>query len=161
MRLNVGSGEDLKPGYINCDLFYPADVKCDALRLPFRDNSVDEIFSSHMLEHFDFLEAFVFLHECFRVLKTNGKLSIETPDFLNNCKAFVEADEQTRINLYNHFFACPWIAGQTHKFLYTENQLSDSLSKCGFKNIKRIKPDSKYVGGWFPDELYLKMEGTK
>ena len=161
MRLNLGSGGDILPGYINCDLFdKSADLFCDAATLPFLSGSVSEILASHILEHFTFKEAFDVLKEWKRVLKPGGKLIIETPDFLESCRAFVGENEEGRINLYGHFFACPWIAGQTHKFLYTESQLRWTLLECGFREIRRIKAESKYLKA-HSKELFLRVECAK
>lgn len=49
-------------------------------RFPFKDNSVDVIYASHLLEHFTKEEGIQFLKECHRVLRTNGILRIVVPD---------------------------------------------------------------------------------
>jgi len=100
------------------------------------------------------------LKEWNRVLKPGGRLHLETPDLLSTCKRFVEADENYRVILYGHFWAWPWLDGQQHKFLFTETQLRVMLDWAGFKNIKRLAPDSIYVPGNFPD-LYLNVEAFK
>lgn len=161
IKLNLGCGDDVKEEYINCDLYSEkADMKFDAKKIPMEDNSVDEIFASHLIEHFDFKEGFEVLKEWNRVLKPGGKVVLETPDLLNTCKRFVEADEGFRVRLYGHFFAWPWMEGQCHKFLYTENQLRWTLQQCGFADIKRVPPTSIYVLPKMED-MYLKMEAVK
>jgi len=147
IHLHLGSGDIyMEGGWINCDLYSEkADVKLDCSKIPLPDNSVQEIYACHLLEHFHFREAFDVLREWKRVLKLNGILRIETPDMLKSCKAFVESDEQGRINLYSHFFSEPWVSGQVHKFLYTETQLRWTLEEVGFKNI-RIIPALRYIG---------------
>lgn len=149
-RLNIGCGDNILPveeGWINIDMYNDkADVKADMGKLSmFEDNSVDEIYASHIIEHADFREAFDVLREWKRVLKPKGILRIETPDMLKSCKAFVQSDEQGRINLYSHFFSEPWVPGQLHKFLYTETQLRWTLGELGFKNIRTI-PALRYIG---------------
>lgn len=54
--------------------------------LPFKDNSIKLIYSSHSLEHLNEQSAQKFFSEAYRVLKTKGELSIEVPDakFLYN-----------------------------------------------------------------------------
>ncbi|MBQ8246329.1 MAG: methyltransferase domain-containing protein [Lachnospiraceae bacterium] len=44
------------------------------------DNSVDFISSFHMVEHMDFLTIIHLLKECYRVLKKDGMLIVETPN---------------------------------------------------------------------------------
>jgi glycosyltransferase involved in cell wall biosynthesis len=162
VRLNLGCGDQLLQGYINCDMYSKhAQQKFDATILPYPDNSVDEIAAYHLIEHFLFNQAFDVLKEWLRVLKPGGKLILETPDFLNSCKKFVENPDM-RIMLYSHFFAWPHLPGQTHYFLYTEEQLKWTLEECGYKNIQRLQPDSIYARSnpEHPD-LYLKIIAEK
>ena len=145
IKLNLGCGDIIIPDYINVDLYnVNADAMCDVKHLLFTDNFADLIYASHIIEHFDFHEGNNVLKEWYRVLKKGGKLIIETPDFLNSCKRFVN-DPAFRIQLYGHFFSTPWEPGQTHKFLFTEEQLACNLGWAGFKNMKRIMPMSNYV----------------
>ena len=59
------------------------DIKyCDASKkIPFKDSSVDLIYSCHMLEHLDKSEAEMFFNESYRVLKTRGIMRLVVPDF--------------------------------------------------------------------------------
>lgn len=164
LKLHLACGHDYQPDYINIDLYPLPDAKVDAIfnikELPYDDNSVDEIRALHIIEHFDFFEGQEVLKEWYRVLKPGGRLLMETPDFLATCDAFVKGSEEFRILLYGHFFAHPWIPGQTHKFLFTESQLTSQLSWTGFKNTKRLAPISNYVR---PDtyKLFLTTESFK
>ena len=59
MKLNLGCGDLILEGYNNCDLYNPkADTKCDVTKLPFGNESVEEILAQHIIEHFDFHQAF-------------------------------------------------------------------------------------------------------
>ena len=158
-KLNLGCGDVMLEGYINCDLYYEqADINCDVKKLPFEDNTIDEIYASHLIEHFHFHEAFDVLREWKRVLKDGGSIVIETPDFLGCCKRFVNADERGRIDMYSFFFAKPWMAGETHKFLYTEGQLMWALNQVGFHNLVR-QPAVRYSERG--QDICLKVVGVK
>jgi|LSQX01.3.fsa_nt_gb predicted SAM-dependent methyltransferase len=158
MRLHLGCGDMILKDYTNCDLYNEAaDIKCDAKKLPFDSNTADEILAIHLIEHFDFYEAFDVLKEWYRVLKVNGKLHIETPNLLNSCKKFINATESERIGMYSHFFSCPWISGQFHKFLYTETQLKWTLENCNYRNIE-VVPALRYIG---LEDINLGMEAYK
>jgi predicted SAM-dependent methyltransferase len=54
LRLNVGSGSLAVDGYVNVDAraIDGVDVVADVADLPFDDGSVEEVRSSHVLEHF-------------------------------------------------------------------------------------------------------------
>jgi len=163
-KLNIACGKDYQKDYINMDL-YPEegaviDAIADAMNLPYEDDSVDEIRALHIIEHFHFHDISNVLKEWRRVLKPNGTLIIETPDLLETCNAFVNGSEDFRILLYGHFFAFPWIDGNTHKFLFTERQLITNLTWAGFKDFERIAPMSNYVR---PDtyNLFLAMKSMK
>jgi hypothetical protein len=53
LRVDIGCGDKKREGFIGVDLLDSADVKCDIAveRLPFENDSVEHIFSSHCVEH--------------------------------------------------------------------------------------------------------------
>ena len=171
LKLHLACGHDYNEEYINIDLYAPEDAKCDVrfdvTKLPYDDNSVDEIKAFHIIEHFNFFEIKEVLNEWYRVLKPGGKLYLETPDFLETCRSFVEGNPSTgmdieswRVLLYGHFFAHPWLPGQVHKFLFTEGQLRTNLGWAGFKTVDRVPPASKYVMNE-TQHLFLTVEAFK
>ena len=54
IRIDIGRGKNKKEGFIGIDIDpkSDADIIASALNLPFDDLSVDEINSSHLVEHF-------------------------------------------------------------------------------------------------------------
>lgn len=79
-RLNVGSGEDYREGWVNLDYNdrYDPDIVCD-LRdgWPFPDDSFSLVVASHVFEHLPDLE-FQF-QEAARVLREGGHLKVIVP----------------------------------------------------------------------------------
>lgn len=53
----------------------------DITKIPFKDNSVDLIYSSHVIEYFDRVEVLDVLKEWNRVLKLNGLLRLACSRF--------------------------------------------------------------------------------
>ena len=163
-KLNLGCGSDIREGYVNIDLYNDkADLQCDVTALPYEDSSIDEIFASHIIEHFDFQQSWAVLAEWYRVLKPGGMLKIETPDFFESCKLFVELGSPRHQALYGHFFSEAWKDGHVHKFLYTEIQLKWQLGMAGFREMTRMPPESSYALGpvALPQQVYLNLWAKK
>jgi SAM-dependent methyltransferase len=83
--LDVGCGGNKVRGTLGVDrLSLPGvDIVCDFEQspLPFKENSVDVIYTRHTLEHISDLEHI--LREFLRVLKPDGRLSVTVPHFSN------------------------------------------------------------------------------
>lgn len=88
-KLNLGCGDKILPGYLNVDVVasrrgFKPDVICDLRELtPFEDNSVGEILSVHVVEHFWRWEVLDVLKEWVRVLKPGGTMILECPNLLS------------------------------------------------------------------------------
>ena len=91
LNLNIGSGGKSYPFFINLDIpsnqykerqkknkFVPYDLTKD--KLPFEDNTVSNIFCSHVIEHCEDSGVDKLFYECIRVLKKNGVFRITCPD---------------------------------------------------------------------------------
>lgn len=85
VKVDLGCGPSKKDGYIGIDLLplkgvdFVVDFEKGLNFIP--DDSVDEIFSSHLLEHIDDLE--FLMSEIHRVLKPRGIKKIIVPHFSN------------------------------------------------------------------------------
>ena len=81
--INLGCGDQTKQGWENYD-YHPTsrDVRPIDLRkpLPFEDDSVDVVYSSHVVEHLTRTEGARFINECYRILKRTGLIRLATPD---------------------------------------------------------------------------------
>jgi len=88
VKLNVGCGPMQYEGWVNVDfdVKYNPDVVADARALPFEDDTVDELYSSHLLEHFGYEEPV--LEEWRRVLRKGGKITIVVPDIVGTWYAW-------------------------------------------------------------------------
>ena len=79
MRLNLGSGNEPLPGYVNVDRrkVPGVDVVADVTALPFADGSADEVLASSLLEHFE--DPYEVLAEIHRVLAPSGRFVMRVP----------------------------------------------------------------------------------
>jgi predicted SAM-dependent methyltransferase len=91
IRLNVGSDLSQIGGFLSVD-FNPKvkpDIVADAKDLSmFPDSVVDEIYASHVLEHFTWQDGLLALKEWLRVLKPGGMLTVATPDITEMRKLY-------------------------------------------------------------------------
>ena len=83
MKLNIGCGNKKVEGFLGVDKFEcdAADYICDIEKekLPFEDNSVEEIILDNVIEHFDDIPNVI--KELIRVSKKDCVITIITPHF--------------------------------------------------------------------------------
>lgn len=83
IKLHLGCGKrDFGDGWINIDIQRLPHVHYhDVTKLPFKDKSVDYIYSSHLIAYFDREEIVHIFKEWKRVMKPGSKIRIATPDW--------------------------------------------------------------------------------
>lgn len=87
MKINIGAGKTKVSGFTSIDAYNEeADIKAFAHDTGFGENSVDEILSSHMLEHIDRADLDKTIKHWYRILKIGGKIVI----FVPNAKLYLE-----------------------------------------------------------------------
>lgn len=69
------------------------DVDAHFQKLPFPNNFADEILSRQVWEHMSITEARVAREECLRVLKPNGILRLDVPDFNESLSKLAETGD--------------------------------------------------------------------
>jgi len=152
IKIDVGGGDFKRDGWFTLDLNYQSDLVWDLRkRLPFPNNSVDYIYTSHTLEHFYFKEIIFLLKECYRVLKPGGILRIAVP----NARIYINAYYENK-ELPSHFFGYKPAFNNTtkidyinyisymdghHKYLFDEENLKYLVEYSGFKNVKIVEFD--------------------
>lgn len=80
IKYDLACGQNKQEGFIGVDIAGDCDIKFDLTKFPWKfakDNSVDELFVSHYIEHTP--DLIKFMDECHRILKPGGKLSIVAP----------------------------------------------------------------------------------
>ena len=147
VKVEVGCGPSPNQGYIHCDIKYGDDVEyvCCAWEIPFDDDSVDEIYSRHMLEHLTIKEFKDTLAKWLRVLKSGGYVDINVPDIEQHMIQFYK-DGNSPISPYitNREHALAGFYGwqrdehDVHKWGYTFNTLSELLTTTGFVDVERV-----------------------
>lgn len=127
MKLNLGSGTNRIQDHISVDLYIDeADLGLDLTRkLPFDDESIDAIYSSHVVEHFSRAEWDDIRKDWTRVIKKGGTIEIRCPDIVKVC-------EQMLANPYDPFtmmklYGLQSTEGEYHKNGFTQESLTDSF----------------------------------
>lgn len=139
MKINLGCQRRPFEGWMNVDIApYPGvDQLADACRLPFDDESADEIYAGHIFEHMS--NPVKFLFECWRVLEPRGRLSLVVPDIACNRNLFFDR----LFGIVSGFgFAPDEMAGSTihelHYTFWTFESLQAFVTIFGFEYVRHI-----------------------
>jgi len=95
--LNLGCGSRFHPDWTNIDVTSSSrHVHAHDLSqgIPFRDDTFDVVYHSHLLEHFPKNEAPRFMQECYRVLKPGGIIRVAVPDLERIARIYLQALEE-------------------------------------------------------------------
>ena len=183
--LEIGPGLERLPDFETLNIIDGKNVDYihDILfQLPFKNESFDLIYASHVMEHIPwYLQKDVF-DELYRILKPTGKLEIWVPDGLKIIKMAYDYEINNINNIHKDGWyrfneekdVITWVNGRIftygdgskninhhnwHKTIYTPHYLEKLFNSAGFREIK-LTPTSKVRGydhGW----INLGMEGEK
>jgi SAM-dependent methyltransferase len=151
MKLNLGCGDKILPGYVNVDVAESRegtrpDVLCDLHRLtPFEDNSADEILSVHVVEHFWRWEVVEVLREWVRVLKPGGLMVLECPNLKSACETFLSnpdlhaaAGPEGQRTMWVFYGDPSWCDPlMVHRWGYTPKSLAALMAEVRLVNIRQ------------------------
>jgi len=140
IKLNLGARDRRIPGFKNMDIDAHAGVDFvgDVSNLSqFPDGSVDEIYASHILEHFEHHRTLAVLKEWCRVLRPGGRLLVGVPDFARA----VELYQTMGLDEWIIRFLCGDQEYKTayHYTLFDEDRLSQQLRAAGFSDVFRVE----------------------
>lgn len=179
-KVNVGCGNSILDGYINCDSRYTkgVDLICSAWELskfiPFK---LEYIYCRHMLEHLTLKEVQATLDDWYKVLDINGCIEIIVPNLPFHINQFLNGTWSIDDLNQSHSNASWGIAGlygwqrecdpmssnynnsywDVHKIGFDEKLLRFLLMKTGYANIKiEIKDDVHLIAK--ANKLTLKGE---
>lgn len=148
ISLELGSGPKRGNGEWTTVDIYGADINFNlSYGIPLKSDTVNKIYSSHLLEHLNYKEILIFLEECKRVLRPNGIFSICVPDASLYIKAYTEKKNfMTDKDFYiegktftnSHIDQINYIAymGGEHKHMWDAESLLNIMGIIGFREVK-------------------------
>jgi len=161
MKLELGGGHmpmARDRGFLNVDIrkLPTVDIVADLTkRLPFKDKSIEEIYTSHLIEHLTEEQVQFLLNECYRILvPKRGKIFIRCPNLRLICERVLKEgiSKVTAAYIFGGFK----YDSDVHKSGYDFEHLKSFLEKAGFINIREKQPSE-----CFDEGRHLKFSRTR
>ncbi|MDJ0804347.1 MAG: methyltransferase domain-containing protein [Desulfobacterales bacterium] len=146
--IEVGAGDKAgQNGWLTIDMTTNCDIFWDLRKgIPFPDETVAKIYSSHFFEHLTYKEGQIFLDECLRVLIPGGHFSICVPNARIYIEAYLNAhlesekffvykpayNDTTKIDYINY---TAYMDGH-HKYMFDEDNLLHILKSKGLRDVR-------------------------
>jgi predicted SAM-dependent methyltransferase len=130
-------------------------------RLPFGDNTVDNIFAGEVLEHLRVDVARRVLRESRRVLRPGGVIRICVPDLQCAIEQYLADNKQEALGFFLYDSGRGGLSA--HKSMWDYGLLEDALRVAGFSSVRRYRsrigrtPDLDVLDAW-PGETLLFVE---
>jgi len=151
VKLNLGCGDKILPGYLNVDVAASRsgkrpDVLCDLHDLvPFEDGVADEILAVHVVEHFWRWEVVGVLREWVRVLRPGGTMILECPNLESACREFLADPDRAsgpgqegQRSMWVFYGDPAWRDPlMVHRWGYTPNSLAGVMAEAGLVNLRQ------------------------
>lgn len=144
--LNIGCGEKYIAGMVNLDgnIFRKKDIWLDVtLGLPFSANSIEGIYASHVIEHFNSDNVRKLLSDFYKVLRPGGVVRVVVPSLEYGIEAYVKGNLKNLPEWPEQYNS---IGGRLNNFLLCANQhfvmfdftfLEELFKECHFSKIYR------------------------
>jgi hypothetical protein len=144
IKLHIGCGDDIKPGFVNIDEFNPrAEQQIPIQAINYPHNTIDLIEGNMVIEHLPLNDVREFLSKAYKMLKTDGQLILEMPDVIKVCQlilVFANDPEYLENGAFGFrgLFGAPkpnMSVGDYHKWGYTPTTIKTLLVEAGFNRI--------------------------
>lgn len=147
LKLHLGCGQTHLFEYVNIDfpqsehnvMISAADAEADITKdLKFPENSVDEIRSHHVFEHFSRVTALAQLIKWHRWLKVDGILIIEVPDFMTSIDQIMDptANYSDQMAIIRHLTGDQSSDWGFHVDQWFDARFETTLSAFGFHIVE-------------------------
>jgi predicted SAM-dependent methyltransferase len=146
MKYHLGCGSMYLEGYVNVDFpqehhtvnnLIKADIYADLMGMPLERCS--EIRSSHVFEHFNYIDSFYLLYKWFLAIEVQGQLIIKVPDAEALSKALSTATLEQSFRIIRYMYGSHEARWAYHINGWTPMMLSHVLTTMGFTVKKVVK----------------------
>ena len=154
IKLNLGVGGNKKEGFLGVDANEGpnTDIICDLIELSNQipKESINEIYSRHVIEHFPRKKIPEIIKSWIKLLKKSGKITLNFPDLDRYVDYYVEHRDKIPVEEFAR-----WLYGNQkdqydiHKAGFNGEYISNILKNSGME-IQSIKP--AIVGNGIPPE---------
>ena len=149
MKLHIG-GWEAKEGWkiLNIQKRDNVDFVGDISDLSqFKDNSISEVYASHVFEHVKYIDVKKTLLGIYRILVSGGKFYISVPNMNVLFRQFLEKKNQTKtkIKIMRMIFGGQTDEYDFHYFGWDFELLSGLLKNVGFDEIEKVEKFSIFT----------------
>ncbi|WP_440936611.1 class I SAM-dependent methyltransferase [Candidatus Pelagibacter sp.] len=149
MKLHIG-GWEAKEGWkiLNIQKKDNVDFVGDISDLSqFKDNSISEVYASHVFEHVKYIDVKKTLSGIYRILTSGGKFYISVPNMNVLFRQFLEKKNQTKtkIKIMRMIFGGQIDEYDFHYFGWDFELLSGLLKNVGFDEIEKVEKFSIFT----------------
>lgn len=136
-RINIGCGHDIRDEYINVDVreLEGVDIVADASFIPIDEQSVIEIYASHIAEHFPrnvFIKTII--PYWYTLLQAKGKIRMVMPDIEAMLAEYLSGTYE-KDDLIEALYGQQEYEGDTHFTMYFRSELKEILTNAGFSSV--------------------------
>jgi len=135
VRINLGCGNDIRAGYINIDRYNNTgnvDLSADLTALPFKKESLDEIYLGHVFEHISINDIYEIVNGWKMLLKPNGKLVIRVPNLEHEVRTWLESGDEEKWSSIHNIFGSQSHPGNSHLCGFNAGSLKSFLERFNF-----------------------------
>ncbi len=178
--LEIGPGNERIPEFETLNIIGGPNVDyvLDAAKpLPFKGNTFNVIYASHVLEHIPWYETEEVLEHWVRILKSGGHLEVWVPDGLKICKFLIEFEKDSTKTVPDDWSVLNprkdpfiWVNGRlmygarsdypsVHRAIFTPRYLKELFERTGLINVREM--DRSEIRGEDHGWINLGVKGTK
>lgn len=143
-RLDIGGGTQPRDPerFTSVDVHGAPDVRANLWELPFSNESIEEIWSSHTLEHVPSNRVVPALREWFRVLCPGGRAIVSVPNFDYVAKYWLTGPDREWAHAL--VFGLQRDEGDFHRCAFTPALLRGDCEAAGFQ-VKNLAHEWSYT----------------